>query len=258
VAPFQRFGLTSLSRGQLPGYALQLPLISNVRPMQIARKILLTAVFACLADLSYASRPDVQIEYSPSRDLLCSLLPGSSIKDEWKAELLSRQSEFTSLWKSEEQRFIEATEAASGKDFPSQKITLRLTLCNSPSESSPGTDEVSVSMRYALKSFAPKPVSMRYKVEVGFHELLHIFLFKHPVSNSILLREHAAEPERVQRHLHLPALQKAVLLRLKEPEALREVIAVDSELPGGYYKRAWEIINATDGEYLKYVAEVAK
>jgi hypothetical protein len=31
VAPLRRLGLTSLSRGQLPGYALQLPLISNVR-----------------------------------------------------------------------------------------------------------------------------------------------------------------------------------------------------------------------------------
>jgi len=51
-------------------------------------------------------------------------------------------------------------------------------------------------------------------------------------------------------------LQKAVLLRLNEPDALKEVIAVDSVLPGGYYKRAWELVNATNTEYLKYVAEL--
>ena len=59
---------------------------------------------------------------------------------------------------------------------------------------------------------------------------------------------------------HLPslALQKAVLLKLIEPDALKEVVAVDGALPGGYYKRAWELVNATDKEYLKYVAELSK
>jgi hypothetical protein len=113
-------------------------------------------------------------------------------------------------------------------------------------------------MRYALRSFTPEPVSMRYKVDTLFHELLHIFLSRHPIENSALLKEHAAEDERVRDHLHLLALQKAVLLKLNEPDALKEVIAVDGALPGGYYKRAWELVNATDKEYLKYVAELSK
>lgn len=50
-------------------------------------------------------------------------------------------------------------------------------------------------MRYALKSFTPEPVSMRYKVGTLFHELLHIFLSRHPIENSALLKEHAAEDE---------------------------------------------------------------
>lgn len=58
-------------------------------------------------------------------------------------------------------------------------------------------------------------------------------------------------------HLHLLSLQKAVMLDLKEPDQLKEVIAIDSLLPGGYYKRAWEIVNATDTTYLEYVAEVS-
>jgi len=47
-------------------------------------------------------------------------------------------------------------------------------------------------MRYALRSFTPEPVSMRCKVDTLFHELLHIFLYRHPIENSTLLNERAA------------------------------------------------------------------
>jgi hypothetical protein len=172
--------------------------------------------------------------------------------------LLSRESEFVRIWETEGLRLLAATEAISGKEFLSQEIIARLTLCNAPSESFPETGHVTINMRYALRSFTPEAVSMRYKVNTLFHELLHIFLNRHPVANSALLKEHAAEDELVRDHLHLLALQKAVLLKLNEPDALKEVIAVDSALPGGYYKRAWELVNATDKEYLRYVGELSQ
>lgn len=222
------------------------------------RQGLSIAVFFCVAQLAQASQPQITVEYIPRQDFFCSMLPGSSIKEEWKAELLSRLPEFEKLWQSERSRLISVTEAISGKKFPSQEITARLTLCNTPSESFAGMDRVSVNMRYALKSFTPTPVPMRYKVATLFHELLHIFLSKHSLANSSLLKMHAAEPDRVRNHLHLLALQKAILLTLNEHEALREVIAIDSQLPGGHYQRAWAIINATEGEYLNYVAEISK
>lgn len=205
-----------------------------------------------------ATLPRIKVEYSPSEDVACSLPPGSSIKEEWKVELLSRQPEFVKIWQSEGPKLLAATEAISGRGFPLHEITARLTLCNAPSESFPGTDRVTINMRYALRSFTPEPVSMRYKVDTLFHELLHIFLSRHPIENSTLLKEHAAEDERVRDHLHLLALQKAVLLQLSEPDALKDVIAVDGALPGGYYRRAWELVNVTDKEYLKYVAELSQ
>lgn len=207
---------------------------------------------------SPAGLPRVRVKYDAAEDVTCSKLPGGSIKEEWKAELLAREPEFIRLWEAEGPRQVSATEAISGKDFPSQEVIARLTLCNAPSESFPETDRVTINMRYALRTFTPEPVSMRYKVDTLFHELLHIFLSRHPIENSALLKEHAAEDERVRDHLHLLALQKAVLLKLNQPDALKEVIAVDSALPGGYYKRAWQIVNATDKEYLKYVAELSK
>jgi len=253
-------GLTLPSSGPSPaGFAcLRGPLKSNVRPMRTIRNTLTLAALLCCASLARASQPLAKVEYSPRQDLLCSLLPGSSIKEEWKTELLSRQSEFEKLWDEEGPRFLAATEAISGKQFPPQEVAAQLTLCNTPSESFAATGRVSINMRYTLKSFTSTPVPMRYKVDTLFHELLHVFLFKNPIENSSLLKEHASEPERVRNHLHLLALQKAVLLKLNEPDALKDVMSIDSQLPGGYYKRAWELINASDSEYLKYVAEVSR
>jgi hypothetical protein len=226
--------------------------------MRLLREIFSLAALICLAGSAQASAPRVKIEYNPRQDIFCSLLPGGAIKDEWKLELAARKAEFERLWESEAPRLFEATEAIAGKAFPAQEITARLTLCSTPSESLPGADQVAVNMRYVLKSFTAKPVPMRYKANTLFHELLHLFLFERPVANSSLLKEHATESKRVRNHLHLLALQKAVLLKLNELDALKEVVAIDSDLPGGYYKRAWEIVNATDVTYLKYVAEVAK
>src|ERR1700724_1927613 len=224
--------------------------------MRTIRNAFLFAALLGFGCSSQATLPLIRVEYSPSEDLACSLPPGSPIKEQWKAEILSRQPEFVRLWQSEGPKLLTATEAISGRAFPTQEITARLTLCNAPSESFPGTDRVTINMRYALRSFTPEP--MRYKVDTLFHELLHIFLSRHPIENSALLKEHAAEDERVRDHLHLLALQKEVLLKLNEPDALKEVISVDDALPGGYYKRAWELVNATDKEYLTYVAELSK
>jgi hypothetical protein len=223
--------------------------------MRAIRNLFFFAALWASVYSSEASVPHVTVKYDPSEDVSCSK---ESIKEEWKAELLSREPEFINLWQSEGPRLVEATESISGKDFPSQEITARLTLCNVPSESFPESGRVTINMRYALRSFTPESVSMRYKVNTLFHELLHIFLQRHPIANSALLKEHRSEDERVRDHLHLLAVQKAVLLKLDQADTLKEVIAVDSALPGGYYKRAWELVNATDEEYLKYIAELSK
>ena len=226
--------------------------------MRVIRNTLSLAVLLCFVCSSQATLLRVKVEYSPGQDSLCSMGSGNSVKEEWKAEVLARQSAFVQLWESEGPRLLATTEAISGKDFALREITARRTLRNSPSEPFPQADRVSINMRYALGSFTPTPVSLRYKVDMLFHELLHIFLSQHPIKNSMLLQQHAAEPERVRDHLHLLALQKAVLLKLNEGDALRDVVAIDSALPGGYYKRVWELVNATDSEYLKYVAELSK
>ena len=216
--------------------------------------LLLTPVLGFAFD-ARAGQPSVTVVYSPSLDTACSMVRGGTIKDEWKEELVSRKAEFEAIWASVGPRLVAATESLTGKSFPAEDFKSRLTLCNLPSQSYIG---ISVNMRYALKSFVSTPVPMRYKVDTLFHELLHVFLSSHPIVNSSLLAEHDSEPDCTRNHLHLLALQKAVLLRLQEPAILQETVAIDGQLPGGCYKKAWAIVNATDEEYLKYVAEIAR
>ena len=229
-----------------------MPKDSVARAAAVAAAAVLLGLCAASAQ---AAQPALTVSYSPGLDTACSLLRSGTIKDDWKAELTARQPEFEALWAANGPKMVAAVEAVTGKAFPAGAITARLSLCDLPSQSIAG---ISINMRYALKSFTATPVPMRYKVNTLFHELLHVFLASDPVRDSTLLAQHASEPERTRDHLHLFALQKAVLLKLGEPEVLQEVITIDSQLPGGYYRRAWEIVNATDTAYRMYVAEVSR
>jgi hypothetical protein len=219
------------------------------------RSFPLLALLALFGTVAGAAQPIVTISYSPKLDWVCSLFRGPAIEDAWRAELEARLTEFEQLWASRGPGLIAAAEAVTGKPFPPEEVTARLTLCNVPSQSIVG---VSVNMRYALSSFTASPVPMSYKADTLFHELLHRYLETRPVENSALLQQHASEPLRVRNHLHLLALEKAVFLRLGQPDELDVVILHDSELPNGSYKRAWEIVSTTTEEYLKYVDEIRR
>jgi hypothetical protein len=214
----------------------------------------LVGLFAAFTSSAHAAQPTITVAYNQSFDSVCSFFQGNAIKDEWKVELASRQKEFENLWKAAGPKLIETTEQITKKPFPEKNFTARLTLCNLPSQSYFG---IGINMRYALKSFTTTPVPMSYKVNTLFHELLHKYFAENPIENSVLLKQNASEPERTRNHLHLLALQKAVLLKLNETDLLKDQIAIDSQLPDGYYKRAWEIVNAIDTEHLKYVSEIS-
>jgi hypothetical protein len=201
-----------------------------------------------------AALPEVRVTYSEALDSECSTVHGAEIKDEWKAELGQKRIDFDKRWAAIGPRLLAATERLTNRRFSTSPITARLTLCNVPSENSGAG--ILVNMRYALASFTANPVTVRYKANILFHEVLHGFVQDHVPKDSPLLAEHQVEDERVRDHLHLLALMKAVFLDQGMQYDLAEVIEIDGELPGGYYKRAWEIVNQTDGTYLKYVSEL--
>jgi hypothetical protein len=203
----------------------------------------------------HAAVPKIKLEYSPTLDSICALVIGSRINQVWERDLAARKPELEALWERIGPALLSSAEGITGEAFPAGEQTVRLTLCELPSQSFVG---VSVNMRYALSSFTQESVPLRYKADTIFHELLHTLLAKHQLKNSQLLKAYANEPKRTREHLHLFALQKAVLLNTNAVMELADVVRIDSQLPGGFYKRAWEIINATDTEYLKYVAEITK
>jgi len=220
---------------------------------RLAKQLIFGAVVVCSSQAALAAPPSVNITYGQVFDAGCSILRGSSIQPEWKRELENIQPAFVALWAKSGSRLLAKVEELTGKGFQSDSVNVRLTLCDLPSDSRLG---IQVNMRYALSSFTPQPVPLRYKVNVLAHELLHEFLREHPVSDSALLRLNALEDERVRNHLHLLALMKAALLELGEREALDELIRIDGQLPGGIYKRAWELVNQMPEEYMRYVREI--
>ncbi|MET0291597.1 MAG: hypothetical protein ABW136_04475 [Steroidobacteraceae bacterium] len=206
--------------------------------------------------LAACGRPStgVAFEYSPTLDRLCSMVRGARIDPAWSAELQSRLGEFRSQWQRVGPELLSNSETLTGLSFPKSN-TVRLTLCDLPSQSIVGT---SVNLRFALASFAAHPVSLRYKIDTVHHELLHSLLSGHVPDSSPLLVAHADEPACVRNHLHLLALQKAVLIRMGASGALADVEANDASLPNGCYRRTWALVNDGESRYLDYVAEIAR
>jgi hypothetical protein len=221
--------------------------------MSIAMRTLL-AICLVLAAVPSCTDRGISIAYSPAFDTVCSAIRGPGIKDQWKTELASRLPEFRSLWEKAGPGMLAASQELTGLSAPAS-ATVRLTLCNLPSQSFLG---VSVNMRFALGSFTNDPVPLRYKVDTLFHELLHKMLAGHVEAKSPLLAAHSGESACVRNHLHLLALQKAVLLKLGERRELDDVVRIDRQLPGGCYKQAWTLVNSSESEYLAYVAEIGK
>jgi len=214
----------------------------------------LSFMFLLVTSVAAVSSPKADLSYDEVADRRCTSAQDTPISPEWVSELRSRLPEMRRLWETVGPEMSRAVAALTKKPFaPTDPI--RLTLCDMPSNSFQGP---TVNMRYALRSFTEAPVPLRYKVDTAFHEELHPFVDANTPAKSELLVAHASEPQCVRNHLHLLALQKAVLLRLNDPASLAQVVAIDGQLPSGCYKRAWTLVDATPNTYLLYVAELTK
>jgi hypothetical protein len=194
-----------------------------------------------------------ELYYGASQDQQCASTRGAELETKWVAELRKILPAAQHLWSTEAPKLFEAAASLTGKHTETYAVPVRLTLCDTPSQSFSGPV---VNMRFALHSFTPDPVPLRYKIDTAFHESMHPFVAGLVPSNSRLIQAHSGEQPCVLSHLHLLSLQKAVLLSLGESAELNQVIAVDSELPSGCYKRAWALVNETDSTYKAYITEL--
>jgi len=219
-------------------------------------RCIVTAVLACslCAPSVSAAAVEIEVVYDRVADQACAQARGYEINSRWASELRSSLPEFKTLWAAKSEEMLAAASSITRKKFTSLPRSLRLTLCDVPSQA---IDEPVVNMRYALASFTSAPVPLRYKVDTAFHEVLHTQLRRFNPATSRLLMRHLLESACVRNHLHLLALQKAVLLSMGEADALLQVIHYDSQLPSGCYRRAWAVVNETEDTYKAYVAELA-
>jgi hypothetical protein len=218
-------------------------------------RLLLSLLLAYAAASHSQDVPSVSAFYSEEIDSGCAVSRRYEIKEDWRSELQRRLPEFQSLLEGKVPSMIGAASAMTGKRFSARSFKVRLSLCDLPSQSFLAP---SVNMRFALSSFAKTPVPIRYKVDTAFHEILHAFVGEYTPRASRLLTKYAGETDCVKNHLHLLALQKAVLLSLNAQSELADVVAIDSQLPSGCYKRAWSIVNESATTYKEYVAELSE
>lgn len=198
--------------------------------------------------------PSFELVYDEAQDRACGSARGYIIKSEWVTELKESLPALRSLWKSKAPAMFEAAASITRRPAEAFAVPVTLTLCDTPSQSFSGP---SVNMRFALRSFTAAAVPLRYKLDTAFHESLHAFTVRFVPRKPKLLARHGSEPVCVLNHLHLLALQKAVLLAVGESSALEQVVATDSLLPSGCYKRAWSLVNDGADTYKQYVAELA-
>ena len=219
--------------------------LQNKAPTKWVFVVLMVSVFSC------GQAEGIQMDYSPTLDSICSVFSGPGIEDSWKTELDSVLPEFENAWGTLGVQLVSGSEEVIKKKID-LNFTAHLTLCNTPSRSLP----VILNMRYALTSFTDSPVPLRVKVGTLHHEILHREVDDLVPDASQLMAEYADEHKRVRGHLHLLAVQKATYLKLGLKDELAEVIDIDSQLPNGYYQRAWEIVNAEPQRYQQFLAEL--
>lgn len=187
------------------------------------------------------------------------------ITEAMRTELTQRIPEFEQIWKKKGPELLKTMSELLKHPYGRSEETMALTLCQ---WFSPMSQPLMLRMREYLKSTVvdnPKgPTEIKpdlYFVAQVFHELIHRYLDKYYADidspqNSALVKTHASEPSGVLSHLHHLSIQKAVYLKLNREEDLKKIIELDSQIRGGVYKRAWEIVNA-DG-YQKYIDELSK
>ncbi|PIQ43115.1 MAG: hypothetical protein COV52_10425 [Gammaproteobacteria bacterium CG11_big_fil_rev_8_21_14_0_20_46_22] len=186
--------------------------------------------------------PEVRIQYAKIFDMVCTNKMHYNIKPVWRNELLQRLPSIQQAWNQEGVKLLNTTQNLVHMPFRMPSYLVSLTLCNFPSMSQP----LLVNMRYSLKSFIKKPLSLPVTLSIIYHELLHVYLDGRTPPYAGPLKKYAHLSWVVRQHLFLFAIQKAVYLKLGQKKELKAIIAMDQSLPDKAYTKAWNIVN-TDG-----------
>jgi hypothetical protein len=183
-------------------------------------------------------------------DRICPQLLKTQINPEWVEETVRRVPEFQALWDKQGAEYLSVTFAEIGLKFPYGEMQAALTVCPVSSMSVP----LMINVRAFLSS-EKSPAPPEHFAEVVFHELMHHYTY--PVNAvSALRKKYAKEPPVVLSHLHVMAIEKFALSKLRKTEELKYLdYQYRNNPPPSYYKRAWEIVNDIEG-YESFIKEL--
>jgi hypothetical protein len=205
-----------------------------------------------MASLQAAQVPVVEILYPPGGSLLDRLCKSDfkrSINDEALSAAVRLRPEFQKRWDTDGQVYFNTALAEIGFDFPYREMQATLTVCLRASTSIPLIIDAAPFLPTATKRAPDWEFA-----EIVFHELMHTYVS--PVlATSALIKKYKNEVPTTRYHLHVMAIEVMTLRKLKLFGRL-EVIDHDYRYgPETAYKRAWEIVNETEG-YLRFIAEL--
>jgi hypothetical protein len=199
-----------------------------------------------------AQLPRVDILYPPGGSLLDRLCKSDfnrTIDDALVRAAVQQRGDFQKRWDEEGPAYMHAAFHEIGAPFPYREMQATLSVCLPASTSIP----LVIDIKPFLVS-ATKPAANWEFAEVLFHELMHSYVS--PVYGaSALMKKYQNEPATTKYHLHVMAIEKMVLLKLKRPDQLAFIDHDYRNGPDPTYKRAWEIVNDLEG-YQPFIDEL--
>lgn len=199
-----------------------------------------------------AQMPVVEILYPPGGSLLDRLCKNDlklPVEDKALQAAVQQRAEFQKQWDAEGPSYMTTAINETGLAFPYREMQATLTVCLPASTSIP----LIVDVREFL-STTPKPTPAWEFSEVLFHELMHSYVAR-VYASSALMKKYRDEPPTVKYHLHVMAIEKITLLKLKRPDQLKVIDHDYRSGPDPAYKRAWEIVNDIEG-YEPFIDEL--
>lgn len=172
----------------------------------------------------------------------CADMLKTTVEPEWIAEAVRRVPEFQAWWDREAEGYLSTTFREVGLRFPYAEVQAALTVC--PGVRSMSTPLIINVRRYLASSETRSPNWLL--AETIYHELMHVYV--RPVHDvSALRKKYSSEHPVVLNHLHVMALEKFVLLKLRRAEELARVGLDYVNVLPPQYKRAWTIVSEIEG-----------
>ena len=150
-------------------------------------------------------------------DRTCPQFAKTSVKPEWIQETVLRRSEFQADWDKDGPQYLKAALSEIGLPFPYREMQANLTVCVGTM-----SDPLLINVRNYL-SDAANPLPRETFPFALYHELMHHYV-RPVLASSALIKKYAGESPQTQNHLHVMALEKLALVKLKKDSDLMNYV----------------------------------